>query len=220
MKAQPSSSAHYTELHCTFYAFYRLFFLDARCCSAWLSANPLFHLQELGRDEILGPAIIRPAKAGMDFPKQEGWLTFPVGQRNVSLDIYLTPDLASPLPTPKRFQVQLYNASGGARVHPRFGLANITLVSNAASQAVWGLLEQLHQPLDHNILNQALQGLISTVSTPLSPEQMAAVLEGLEKVRVCEREDRNHSLQRKLRFQGHFFDSHQSRSSTREIYDL
>ncbi|KAM9360944.1 adhesion G-protein coupled receptor V1 [Symphorus nematophorus] len=137
---------------------------------------------ELSRDEVFGPAIIRPAKAGMDFPKQEGRLIFDVGSLNTSLDIYLTPDLASSLPTPKRFQVELYNATGGARVHPQFGLANVTLVSNAASQAVWVLLDQLHQPLNPPTLNQVLQGLINQVTTPLSREQMAAVLEGLEKV--------------------------------------
>lgn len=119
----------------------------------------------------------------MDFPKQEGRLTFHVGQSNTSLDILLTPDLASSLPTPKRFQVVLYNATGGARVHPQFGLANVTVVSNAATAAVWLLLDQLHQPLDSTILNQVLQELINKVSTPLSREQMAAVLEALGKVR-------------------------------------
>lgn len=119
----------------------------------------------------------------MDFPKQEGRLTFNVGQRNTSLDIYLTPDLASTPPTPKRFQVELYNATGGTRVHPLFGVANVTLVSNAASEAVWLILEQLHQPLDSTILNQVLQRLINKVSTHLSREQMAAVLEALGKVR-------------------------------------
>ncbi|KAK9522608.1 hypothetical protein VZT92_019059 [Zoarces viviparus] len=137
---------------------------------------------ELPRPELVGPSTIWPAKAGMDFPKQEGRLTFDVGQRNTSLDIYLTPDLASTSPTPKRFQVELYNATGGTRVHPLFGVANVTLVSNAASEAVWLLLEQLHQPLDSTILNQVLQGLINKVSAPLSREQMAAVLEALGKV--------------------------------------
>ncbi|XP_068559504.1 adhesion G-protein coupled receptor V1 [Cebidichthys violaceus] len=137
---------------------------------------------ELPRVELVGPSTIWPAKAGMDFPKQEGRLTFDVSQRNTSLDIYLTPDLASTLPTPKRFQVELYNATGGTRVHPLYGVANVTLVSNAASEAVWLLLEQLHQPLDSTILNQVLQGLINKVSTPLSREQMAAVLEALGKV--------------------------------------
>ncbi|XP_070689817.1 adhesion G-protein coupled receptor V1 [Pempheris klunzingeri] len=141
-----------------------------------------FRTLELPRDEVLGPAIIRPAKEGMDFPKQEGRLTFSVGQRNRSLDIYLTPDLASSLPTPKRFQVELFNATGGVRVHPEFGLANVTLVSNAASEAVWLLLDQLYQPLDPTTLNQVLQGLINEVTTPLSREQIAAVLEALEKV--------------------------------------
>lgn len=127
----------------------------------------------------------------MDFPKQEGWLTFDVGRRNTSLDIYLTPDFASLLPTPKRFQVELFNATGGARVHPQFGLANVTLVSNAASEAVWVLLDQLHQPLDPTLLNQVLQGLINQVTTPLTQEQMAAVLEALGKVRELRRRGQN-----------------------------
>lgn len=139
----------------------------------------------------MGPFIIRPAKAGMDFPKQEGRLTFNVGQRNTSLDISLTPDLASSMPTPKRFQVELFNATGGARVHPQFGLANVTLVSNATSEAVWLLLDRLHQPLNSTILNQVLQGLIDKVSTPLYHEQMAAVLEALGKVRGFETEDKS-----------------------------
>ncbi|XP_047184912.1 adhesion G-protein coupled receptor V1 [Scophthalmus maximus] len=137
---------------------------------------------ELLREEVVGPSVIWPAKAGMDFPKQEGRITFDVGHRNTSLDIYLTPELASSLPTPKRFQVELYGATGGARVHPQFGLANVTLVSNAASEAVWVLLEQLHQPLGPTLLNQVLQGLINKVTTPLTREQMTAVLELLGKV--------------------------------------
>lgn len=135
---------------------------------------------------MLGPAIIYAAKSGIEFPKQEGWLTFEVGQHNTSLDIDLIPALASSFRTPKRFQVELYNATGGAKVHPNFGMANVTLVSNAASQALWALLDQLHQPLRPNILNQVLQGLIDEAVTPLSHEQMAAVLEALEKVRTLE----------------------------------
>lgn len=131
----------------------------------------------------MGPSVIWPAKAGEEFPKQEGQLTFNVGLQNTSLNIYLTPDLASSLPTPKRFQVELYNATGGARVHPQFGLANVTLVSNEASEAVWVLLDQLNQPLQPAILNQVLQGLSSKVTRPLNREQMTAVLEGLGKVR-------------------------------------
>uniref|UniRef100_A0A3B4ZW94 Adhesion G-protein coupled receptor V1 n=1 Tax=Stegastes partitus TaxID=144197 RepID=A0A3B4ZW94_9TELE len=137
---------------------------------------------ELLREEMVGPSIIWPAKTGMDFPKQEGQLTFDVGHRNTSLDIYLTPDLASSLPTPKRFQVELYSPTGGAAVHSQFGLANVTLVSNAASEAVWVLLEQLHQPLDPTIVNQVLQRLMNAVTTTLTREQMIAVHEALGKV--------------------------------------
>ncbi|XP_005953010.2 adhesion G-protein coupled receptor V1, partial [Haplochromis burtoni] len=137
---------------------------------------------ELSREEVVGPFIIWPAEAGMDFPKQEGQLTFDVGKRNTSLEIYLTPDRASSLPTPKRFQVELYNPTGGATVHSQFGLANVTLVSNAASEAVWVLLDQLHQPLETPTLDLVLQGLIDKVSPPLNNEQMIAVFEGLGKV--------------------------------------
>lgn len=139
-------------------------------------------LQELPGDEVLGPAIIHAAKSGVDFPQQDGRLTFEVGQGNTSLDIGLLRDLASPFATPKRFQVELYNATGGAKVHPKFGMANVTLVSSAASQAVWALLDQLHQPLGPHMLNQVLRGLIAKAAAPLSREQMAAVLEALEKV--------------------------------------
>lgn len=135
---------------------------------------------------MVGPYVIWPAKAGMDFPKHEGQVTFDVGRHLTSLDIYLTPDLASSSPTPKRFQVELYNPKGGASVHSEFGLANVTLVSNAASEDIWILLDQLHQPLDSSILNQVLQRLKNKVSSPLSREQMTAVLEILGKVRDLE----------------------------------
>lgn len=136
---------------------------------------------------MVGPSTIHPAKTGMDFPKQEGQLNFSVGHRNTSLDIYLTPDLASSLHTPKRFQVELYNSTAGARVHPEFGLANVTLVANAASEAVWVVLDQLHQPLQPSILNEVLQILSSKAAKPLSREQMTAVLEAMGKVRGLER---------------------------------
>ncbi|KAM7391822.1 hypothetical protein PAMP_022479 [Pampus punctatissimus] len=160
----------------------RLSLQVSRQASTASAMSVQYRTLELPREEIVGPSIIRPAKSGMDFPKQEGRLTFDVGHHNTSLDIYLTPDFASPLPTPKRFQVELYNATGGARVHPEFGLANVTLVSNAASEAVWVLLDQLHRPLDTTLLNQVLQRLINKVSTPLTREQMTAVLEALGKV--------------------------------------
>ncbi|XP_061584932.1 adhesion G-protein coupled receptor V1 [Cololabis saira] len=137
---------------------------------------------ELPREEMVGPYVIWPAKAGMDFPQQEGILTFDAGRQITSLDIYLTPDLASSFPTPKRFQVELFNIKGEASVHSEFGLANVTLVSNAASEAVWVLLDQLHQPLDSTILNQLLQRLKDKATSPLTREQMTAVLEALGKV--------------------------------------
>ncbi|KAM6930325.1 adhesion G-protein coupled receptor V1 [Xenentodon cancila] len=137
---------------------------------------------ELPREEMVGPYVIWPAKAGMDFPQQEGQLTFDIGRQSTSIDIYLTPDLGSSSPTPKRFQVELFNLKEGASVHAEFGLANVTLVSNAASEAVWVLLDQLHQPLDPTILNQLLQQLKDKATSPLSREQMTAVLEALGKV--------------------------------------
>uniref|UniRef100_A0A3Q3J0J5 Adhesion G-protein coupled receptor V1 n=1 Tax=Monopterus albus TaxID=43700 RepID=A0A3Q3J0J5_MONAL len=154
-----------------------------RRASTALAMSVQYRTLELPREEVVGPSIIRPAKADMDFPNQEGQLTIDVGHQNTSLDIYLSPSLASSLPTPKRFQVVLYNATGGTRVHHLFGLANVTLVSNASSEAVWVLLDQFHQPLDPTILNQALQGLINKVTTPLSGEQMIPVLEALRMVR-------------------------------------
>ncbi|KAG7490788.1 G-protein coupled receptor 98 [Solea senegalensis] len=153
-----------------------------RQASADSTMSVQYRVLELDRKDVVGPFVIHPAKAGADFPEQEGRITFGVGDRNASLDVYLTPDLASSLPTPKRFQVELYNATGGARVHPQFGLANVTVVSNAASEAVWVVLDQLHQPLGPNILNQALQGLIGKVGEALTREQMTAVLEALGKV--------------------------------------
>ncbi|KAM4746526.1 adhesion G-protein coupled receptor V1 isoform 2-T2 [Anableps anableps] len=141
-----------------------------------------YHTVELNKEEMVGPYVIWPAKAGMDFPKQEGQVTFEPGSHITTLDIYLTPDLASSSPTPKRFQVELYSPTGGASVHSQFGLANVTLVLNAASQSVWGLLDPLHQPLNPTIINQVLQGLKSKFTSTLTREQMTAVLETLGKV--------------------------------------
>ncbi|MEQ2283323.1 hypothetical protein AMECASPLE_010101, partial [Ameca splendens] len=137
---------------------------------------------ELSGEQMVGPYVIWPAKEGMDFPKQEGQVTFEAGTHITTLDIYLTPDLASSSPTPKRFQVELYSPTGGASVHSQFGLANVTLVSNAASQSVWGLLEPLHQPLNPTIINQVLQGLKTKFTSTLTREQMTAVLQTLGKV--------------------------------------
>ncbi|XP_076021271.1 adhesion G-protein coupled receptor V1 [Genypterus blacodes] len=154
----------------------------SREASAASAVTVRYRTLEVPREEVVGPSVIQPAKAGMDFPEQEGKLTFNLGQQHALLYIYLTPDTASSTQTPKRFQVELYNATEGARVHPEFGVAIVTLVSDAESQALWTLLELLHQPLKPGILNRVLEQLINNVSKPLSPEQMIAVFVALEKV--------------------------------------
>lgn len=119
----------------------------------------------------------------MDFLKEEGQLTFDLGQRSTGLDITLTPDQASSNPPPKRVRVELYGASGGARVHPEYGLANVTLVSDTEAQLVWALLDQLQQPLDNAILDRVLQALLNKATAQLTPEQLTAVLVAMGKVR-------------------------------------
>uniref|UniRef100_A0A8C7IVD8 Adhesion G-protein coupled receptor V1 n=1 Tax=Oncorhynchus kisutch TaxID=8019 RepID=A0A8C7IVD8_ONCKI len=133
-------------------------------------------ITELPRAEAVGPTLVWPAVAGMDFLKEEGQLTFDLGQRSTGLDITLTPDQASSNPPPKRFRVELYGASGGARVHPEYGLANVTLVSDTEAQLVWALLDQLQQPLDSAILDRVLQALLNKATAQLTPEQLTAVL--------------------------------------------
>lgn len=113
-----------------------------------------------------------------------GYLTFDIGQHSAGLDISLTPSVGSSNPTPKRFHVILSDATGDARVHPVYGTANVTLVSDNDTQAVWALLEQLHQPLDETLINRVLQGLINKVSTDMTHEQMSAVLDAAGKVRM------------------------------------
>lgn len=134
----------------------------------------------------MGHTTILPAVAGMDFVKSEGVLTFEAGQRSVLMDITLTPDQASSNPLPKRFQVVLYNPTGGARVDPEFSVANVTIVSDPETQAVWALVEQLYQPLDDSILNRVLQSLLSKIMTEVTGEQLSAVINVLEKVRVSQ----------------------------------
>ncbi|CAB1319363.1 unnamed protein product, partial [Coregonus sp. 'balchen'] len=142
----------------------------------------LYRMLEVPRAEAVGPTLVWPAVAGMDFLKEEGQLTFDLGQRSTGLDITLTPDQASSNPPPKRFHVELYGASGGARVHPEYGLANVTLVSGTEAQAVWALLDQLQQPLDTTILDRVLHALLSKATAQLTPEQLTAVLDALGKV--------------------------------------
>ncbi|KAK0155883.1 G-protein coupled receptor 98 [Merluccius polli] len=142
-----------------------------------------YRMLELPRPEAVGRSMIWPAIAGQDFLRQEGSLTFDRGESSASLLVTLTPDRASSKPYPKRFRVELYGAAGGARVLPEFAVANVTLVTDAASAAVWALLDQLQQrPLDPAIIDRVLQGLINKVTELLSPEQTVAVLEALGKV--------------------------------------
>uniref|UniRef100_A0A8B9KFU6 Adhesion G protein-coupled receptor V1 n=1 Tax=Astyanax mexicanus TaxID=7994 RepID=A0A8B9KFU6_ASTMX len=136
---------------------------------------------ELPKAEPVGPSLIWPAVAGMDFTMAEGTLTFDVGQQSAGLDVALTPKTGSSNPTPKRFRVILSDATGGARVHPEYGISNVTLVSDAETQAVWALLDQLQQPLDEAVINRVLQGLINKVSVENTQEQQTAVLDAVSK---------------------------------------
>ncbi|GAA6109102.1 adhesion G-protein coupled receptor V1 isoform X1 [Tachysurus ichikawai] len=141
-----------------------------------------YRLQELPKAESIGPTLIWPAVADADFIMASGYLTFDIGQHSAGLDISLTPSVGSSNPTPKRFHVILSDATGDARVHPVYGTANVTLVSDNDTQAVWALLEQLHQPLDETLINRVLQGLINKVSTDMTHEQMSAVLDAAGKI--------------------------------------
>ncbi|KAL0979759.1 hypothetical protein UPYG_G00189270 [Umbra pygmaea] len=146
------------------------------------STTVQYRMLELPRAEAVGPNFIWPAVAGMDFQKEEGRLTFDLGRRSTWLNITLTPDQASSNPTPKRFRVELYEASDGARVHPVYGLSNVTLVADAETQVVWAVLDQLQQPLDSTILDTVLQALGDKVTAPLKPEHLTAVLDAMGKV--------------------------------------
>ncbi|XP_053084899.1 adhesion G-protein coupled receptor V1 isoform X1 [Pangasianodon hypophthalmus] len=141
-----------------------------------------YHLQELPKAESIGPTLIWPAVADVDFIMASGELIFDIGQHSAGLDITLTPSVGSSNPTPKRFRVILSEATGGARVHPAYGMANVTLVSDTEAQAVWALLDQLHQPLDETLINRVLQGLINKVSVDMTHEQMTAVLDAAGKI--------------------------------------
>lgn len=141
-------------------------------------------LQELRNAELVGPTLISPAVAGMDFVKSEGIVTFQPGQSSIGLDIMLTPELASSNPLPKRFQVLLYNPTTGTQLDEDYNIANITIVSDTESQFFWGLLNQLYQPLDNNILKRVLQNLHSKIATETTREQLSGVMKVLEKVTV------------------------------------
>ncbi|KFP45759.1 G-protein coupled receptor 98, partial [Chlamydotis macqueenii] len=141
-----------------------------------------YSMQELQKPEPIGRTFISPAVAGQDFVRSEGLLTFEPGQRNTFLDVSLTPKTGSLNPFPKRFQVVLSNPTGGARVDDVYGIANVTIVSDLDSLPVWGLIDQLHQPLDNIILHRVLQNLNVKVATETTEEQLTAVMHIIDKV--------------------------------------
>ncbi|XP_073480601.1 adhesion G-protein coupled receptor V1 isoform X2 [Aquarana catesbeiana] len=139
-------------------------------------------IMELKRSEVIGHTVIYPAVAGQDFVSSEGRLTFESGQRTVVLDITLTPETASLNPYPKCFQVLLMNPSGGAKIDPLYGTANITIVSDPSSQSTWGLLDQLIQPYDESTLSRVLQTLSNKAGSEFSQEQLGATMAIMEKI--------------------------------------
>ncbi|NWV35380.1 GPR98 protein, partial [Grantiella picta] len=141
-----------------------------------------YSTQELQKPEPIGRTFISPAVAGHDFARTEGLLTFEHGQRNAFLDVTLTPKTASLNPFPKRFQVVLSNPTGGARVDDVYSISNITIVSDLDSLPVWGLIDQLHQPLDDTILLRILHNLNVKVATETTEEQLTAVVHIIDKV--------------------------------------
>ncbi|XP_073933195.1 adhesion G-protein coupled receptor V1 isoform X3 [Castor canadensis] len=149
---------------------------------AMMSVN--FCTQELRSAETVGRTLISPAISGKDFVKTEGTLVFEPGQRNAMLDVTLSPETGSLSPFPKRFQIVLFDPKGGARIDSVYGTANITLVSDADSQAIWGLADQLYQPLDEDILNRVLHNISIKVATENTDEQLSAVMYLIEKITV------------------------------------
>ncbi|XP_059551072.1 adhesion G-protein coupled receptor V1 [Myotis daubentonii] len=143
-----------------------------------------FGTQELRSAETVGRTLISPALSGKDFVRTEGTLVFEPGQRNTILDVVLTPETGSLNPFPKRFQVVLFDPKGGARVDTAYGTANITLVSDADAQAVWGLADQLQQPLDGDVLSRVLHSVSVKVATESTDEQLSAVMHLIHQITV------------------------------------
>ncbi|XP_076995276.1 adhesion G-protein coupled receptor V1 [Tamandua tetradactyla] len=156
----------------------------ARDFGTGLMMSVNFSTQELRSAETIGRTLISPAISGKDFARTEGTLVFEPGQRNSVLDIILTPEAGSLNPFPKRFQIVLFDPRGGARIDRVYGTANITLVSDSASQAVWGLADWLHQPLDDAILSRVLHDINLKVATENTDEQLSAVLHLIDKITV------------------------------------
>ncbi|PNI73009.1 ADGRV1 isoform 11 [Pan troglodytes] len=138
--------------------------------------------KELRSAETIGRTIISPAISGKDFVITEGTLVFEPGQRSTVLDVILTPETGSLNSFPKRFQIVLFDPKGGARIDKVYGTANITLVSDADSQAIWGLADQLHQPVNDDILNRVLHTISMKVATENTDEQLSAMMHLIEKI--------------------------------------
>lgn len=77
----------------------------------------------------------------------------------------------------------LFDPKGGAMIDKVYGTANVTLVSDADSQAFWGLADQLQQPLDGDILNRVLHTISTKVAVENTEEQLGAVMHLIDKVR-------------------------------------
>ncbi|XP_040275580.1 adhesion G-protein coupled receptor V1 [Bufo bufo] len=146
------------------------------------SISLTYILMELKKSAVVGHTVIYPAVAGQDFLSSEGKLTFGPGQKNIVLDITLTPETASLNPYPKRFQVLLLNPTGGAKIDKEYGTANITILSDSSSQSTWGLLDQLYQPYDEAVVNRVLQTLNNKAGAEFTQEQLGATMNILEKV--------------------------------------
>lgn len=78
----------------------------------------------------------------------------------------------------------LFNPTGGARIDDIYGIANVTIVSDSNSEAIWGLADQLYQPLDDTILNTVLQYLNIKVVPESTEEQLAGVMHIIDKVHI------------------------------------
>ncbi|EGW05954.1 G-protein coupled receptor 98 [Cricetulus griseus] len=155
-----------------------------------------FSTQELRSAETIGRALISPAVSGKDFVRTEGTLVFEPGQSSAVLDVVLTPESGSFSAFPKRFQIVLFDPKGGARIDKVYGTANVTLVSDVDSQAIWGLADQLHQPIHEEVLNRVLHNLNMKVATENTDEQLSAVMHLMEKITM---EGKNQALSFKSR---------------------
>ncbi|KAM5298193.1 adhesion G-protein coupled receptor V1 [Ctenodactylus gundi] len=154
----------------------------ARDSGTRLMVSVNFSTQELRSAETVGRVLLSPAVSGKDFERTEGTLVFEPGQRNTMLDVILTPEIGSLNPFPKRFQIVLFDPKGGAKIDKVYGTANVTLVSDAESQAMWGLADQLHQPLDEAILSRVLHSIHLRVAAESTDEQLSAVMHLLNKI--------------------------------------